>query len=170
MTNNTLADTIMTLPSDTDIVFSRTFAAPRDRVWAAWTQCEHLKHWWGPAGWDLPVCEMDLRPEGSWKYTMRGEMEGETMESHTMAVYTEVVAPEKLVYKDYFADASFQVMPGMPVATITVNFEAADGGTTVTTLTRYASKDDRDSIIDMGVEAGFRQTLERLVAHLKTMG
>lgn len=163
MSTNLLTETLFSLPSDTEIMFTRAFAAPRERVWAAWTECEHLAHWWGPQGWGLTHCKIDLRPQGRWTYTMRGEMHGETLESHGLAIYEAVVVPEKLEYKDYFTDASFEPMPGMPAAQITLLFEEGEGQTTVTSTTRYDSRASRDQVVEMGVEAGMRQTIDRLV-------
>ena len=58
-----------------ELYLERTFAAPRDKVWAAFTDCEHLKHWWGPNGWDLTHCTMDFREGGRWHYCMSGKDE-----------------------------------------------------------------------------------------------
>jgi uncharacterized protein YndB with AHSA1/START domain len=167
---NNLSTTTMTLPSDTEIVFTRTFNAPRTLVWDVWTQCEHLKNWWGPAEWELPTCEMDLRVGGHWKYCMRGPMpDGKTMESCGMATYQEIIAPEKLVYTDDFVDADFNPVEGMPQAQITVTFEEVDGKTVVTNTTRYNNKAERDSIIEMGVEAGTTQMLDGLDTYLASI-
>jgi uncharacterized protein YndB with AHSA1/START domain len=64
--------TRVTLPSDREIVVSRTFNAPRELVWQMWTMSEHLVHWWGPTNWTLPVSEMDFRVGGTWFYCMQG--------------------------------------------------------------------------------------------------
>ena len=72
MTTHEKTKTQLTLPSDREIVVSRTFDAPRRLVWQAWTKAEHLTQWWGPKGWTLPVCEVDFRPGGTWFYCMQG--------------------------------------------------------------------------------------------------
>lgn len=162
--------TVLTLPSDTEITITRTFNAPRSLVWDVYTQCEHLVNWWGPAEWSLPVCEMDLRVGGQWKYCMRGPMpDGEMMESCGLSTYQEIVPPEKLVHTDDFVDADFNPVEGMPQAQITVTFEEIDGKTTVSSVTRYSTKEERDQVLEMGVEEGTSQMLDKLEAYLKTL-
>lgn len=155
--------TQLTLPSDQEIVITRTFAAPRDRVWQMWTKAEHLQQWWGPEGWTLPVCELDFRPGGTWFYCMQGP---DGMQSCGKANYIEIEAPERIVYEDAFADAEGNLLEGMPVAHITLEFIAADNKTTVINTVRYPTKADRDKVIEMGMEAGIDQTLNRLEAYL----
>src|SRR3982750_3642882 len=92
--------------ADREITFEREFAAPRALVFKAWTDPRALEHWFGPAGWTLPVCEVDLRPGGVWRYCMRGP-KGE--ESWGRATYREIVEPERLVYTDSFSDAAGNV-------------------------------------------------------------
>ena len=100
-----------TLPSEREFVVERVFDAPRELVWQAWTEPEHLAHWWGPQGWTLPVCTVDFRPGGIWHYCMRGP-EGE--ESWGKATYREIVEPERIVYLDAFADEAGNPVEGMP--------------------------------------------------------
>lgn len=158
--NNT---TEMTLPSDTDILFTRIFNAPRTLVWKAYSQAEHLKNWWGPEGWTLPVCELDFKPGGKWVYAMQspdGEM------SHGGATYQEIVEPERIVYVDYFTDDKGNPLPDFPEAHITITFTESDGKTIMSCLTRYNTREERDAVLQMGVEQGFTETLDRLVKYL----
>ncbi|MCB0014607.1 MAG: SRPBCC domain-containing protein, partial [Anaerolineales bacterium] len=85
--------TQLTTPSEREMLVTRTFDAPRDLVWQMWTRAEHLKHWWGPDGWSLPICEIDFRPGGSWFYCMAGP---DDMQSCGKATYLEIAAPERL--------------------------------------------------------------------------
>lgn len=163
MTMSDNLKTEITLPSDREIVITRTFNAPRDLVWRMWTECEHLQHWWGPEGWTLPVCEMDFRPGGSWFYCMEGP---DGMKSCGRAGYLEIDAPEQIVYEDAFADADGRVAENMPVARIVLKFLDAGGKTTVVDTSRYPTKADRDKVIEMGMAAGVDQTLNRLEAYL----
>ena len=84
------------------LVLERTFDAPRDLVFAMFKEPEHLKHWWGPNGWDLPVCQMDFRPGGIWHYCMKcmdqNQSEFYGMESWGKAVYKDIDEPEKIIY------------------------------------------------------------------------
>ena len=80
---------------------SRVFDAPRDKVWRAWTEAERLKHWWGPKGFTVSYCKVDLRPGGMMHYCLRmpdgNEMWGKF-------VYREIVKPERLVWINSFSD------------------------------------------------------------------
>ena len=155
--------TQITLPSDKEILITRTFDAPRELVWQMWTMAEHLQQWWGPEGWTLPVCELDFRPGGTWFYCMQGP---DGMQSCGKATYLEIDAPERIVYEDAFADADGNPLEEMPVAHSTLKFVEADGKTTVINTVRYPTKADRDKVIEMGMEAGIDQTLNRLEAYL----
>lgn len=163
MSTNEQSSTGMTLPSAREIRFTRTFDAPRELVWQMWTQAEHLRKWWGPQGWTVPVCEVDLRPEGTWHYCMAGP---DNMESWGLAVYHEIVAPERLVYTDYFSDAEGNRLDTLPSGHVTVEFSEQDGRTWMVNTTSYPTQADRDKVLEMGVEPGMNDTLDRLVAAL----
>jgi uncharacterized protein YndB with AHSA1/START domain len=160
--------TRLTLPADKEILITRTFDAPRELVWQMWTTADHLRHWWGPQGWTLPVCELDFRPGGSWFYCMQGP---DGMRSCGKATYLEIDSPIRIVYEDAFVDANGNPFEDMPVAHVTLKFAEAGGKTTVTNSVRYATKADRDKVIEMGMEAGIDQTFNRLEAYLaQTLG
>lgn len=153
--------------SDRELVVSRTFAAPRELVWQAWTQCEHLREWWAPAGWSVPVCKMDFRVGGTWHYCMKGPMpDGSVLESWGLTVYQEIVAPERIVALDQFADAEGNVSPEMPKMLNTITFTAADGQTQVTSHSEFAAAEDLETIIQMGMEEGMAQSWDQLDDHL----
>ncbi|MEZ4657816.1 MAG: SRPBCC domain-containing protein [Caldilineaceae bacterium] len=153
--------------SDREFVVSRTFNAPRALVWQTWTDCAHLKHWWGPTGWTLPVCKLDFRPGGVWHYCMKGQMpDGSEMESWGRALYQEIVEPERIVYEDAFSDAEGNVAEGMPQMVITLIFEERNGQTNVISRTEFASAADLEAVIKMGMEEGLAQTWDRLAEHL----
>ncbi len=166
MTKSKTAATQMTLPSDTEIGFTRTFDAPRELVWQMYTHAEHLVNWWGPKGWTLPVCELDFRVGGTWFYCMQGPPEADNMQSCGKATFQEIIAPEKIVYTDVFTDGEGNPMDGMPEMLITVNFLADSSKTTVSSITRFDSKETRDKVIEMGVEEGLSQSWDRLEAEL----
>src|SRR5688500_8117613 len=85
---------ILSTPSDREIVISRVFNAPRRLVWDAWTKPEYVARWFGAVGWTVPVCEIDLRPGGTYRYVMRS---AEGQEVTMRGVYRGVVPPERLV-------------------------------------------------------------------------
>ena len=155
--------TQVTLPSDQEILITRTFDAPRELVWQMWTKAEHLQHWWGPEGWTLPVCEVDFRPGGTWLYCMQGP---DGMQSCGKATYLEIEAPERIVYEDAFVDADGNVFEEMPVGHSLLKFVEEGGKTTVMNTVRYPTKTDRDKVIEMGMEAGIDQTFNRLEVYL----
>lgn len=119
-----------TRPNDTELVADRVIDAPRDLVWAAHTQCEHVKKWLlGPEPWQMPVCEIDLRPGGKWRYVY----EGPDAPSFTMSgEYREIQGPERIV--------NTESMDGSPVATLnTMTLTEQDGRTLVHTVVEYPS-------------------------------
>jgi uncharacterized protein YndB with AHSA1/START domain len=150
------------LPSEREIVITCSFAAPRSLVFEAWTKPEHLANWWGPRGFTIPEYEMDLRPGGAYRYVMQGP-DGSRYPSK--GEYREIVPPERLVYTDAFD------IKGMPSheSVVTVTFAEQDGGTFLTAHTLYNSAESRDAVLEMGVEAGITETLERLAEYLTQM-
>ncbi len=153
-------------PSDTEIQFVRAFAGDIAQLWAMWTQAEHLRQWWGPIGWTAPVCEVDFRPGGAWFYCMQDP--GGNRYCGKM-VYEEIDAPRRFTAKDVFTDEEGNVNTDMPEGHVSFTFAEADAITTVTSVSRYASKELRDRIIEMGVEAGLNQTLDRLANYLASL-
>jgi uncharacterized protein YndB with AHSA1/START domain len=143
-------------PSDREIVITRFFDAPRARVFAAWTQAEHVAHWWDPSGAPLASCEIDLRPNGAFRWVHRAA----AGEGHAFAgVYLEIAAPERLV----LAVRMFASSPD-PIATLLF---AEDGNRTKLTITMACkTKQDRDALLQMRVDSGTAQTLENLAAYL----
>ena len=82
-------------------IISRVFDAPRERVWKAWTDAAQLKHWWGPQGFKVHTCKVDLRPGGMFLYGMTAP-DGSDMWGRF--IYREIKAPEKLVFIVSFSD------------------------------------------------------------------
>jgi uncharacterized protein YndB with AHSA1/START domain len=151
---------------DRVLTLTRTFDAPRERVFAAFSQCEHLEHWWGPSGWTLPVCEMDFRPGGTWYYCMGGP-DGEN--ACGLMTYHEIVAPERIVATDGFADEEGNLLEEMPRMRNTLIFREQDGQTTLTNQVQFASAADLEKVLDMGMMEGITQTFDRLDAYLETL-
>ena len=90
------------------LVITRIFDAPRELVWKAWTNCEHLKRWWGPEHFTAPACKIDLRVGGKYLFCMRSP---QGQDYWSTGVYREIVAPSRLAYTDNFADAQGNVVP-----------------------------------------------------------
>ncbi|MFB5760442.1 SRPBCC domain-containing protein [Paenibacillus medicaginis] len=153
-----------------EIFVERTFDAPRELVFKAFTEAEHLKHWWGPRGWELTVCNIDFRPGGVWHYCMKcmdpnqGDFYG--VESWGKALYHEIVQGEKIVYSDYFSDAEGNTSDDMPATESTLTFIEQDGKTKVVNRAVYASADAVKTVIDMGMEQGLTETWDRLAEYV----
>jgi len=146
-----------------DIVMTRVFDAPRPLVWDAHTKPELVKRWLlGPEGWTMPVCEIDLRVGGKYRYVWK-----KTAGGHEMGmggVFREVAAPERLVATEKFDDAWY---PGEAIDTTVL---ADQGGKTKLTLTvSYESREARDGVLagpmSGGMEAGYNR-LDDLLASL----
>lgn len=146
-------------PSDQELVIERVFNAPRALVFEAFSKCEHLTHWWGVAGWTLPVCKLDFRPGGEWLYCMRGPR-GE--ESWGKAFYHEIVQPERIVYTDYFADKDGKPNEKAPAPLVTLTFVALEGKTRLVNHARYGSAADLNTVLKMGLMEGIKETFDRL--------
>jgi uncharacterized protein YndB with AHSA1/START domain len=155
------------------LFLEREFNAPRELVFQAFTQAEHLKHWWGPKGWTLPVCHVDFRVGGVWHYCMKCEDKNQGdfygMESWGKSVYREIIVPEKIVAVDYFSDAEGNEAPNMPATIVTLEFIETENGTKVINRGEYASAEDVQKVMDMGMLQGVTETWDRLAQHLESI-
>ncbi|MCU1383021.1 MAG: Activator of Hsp90 ATPase 1 family protein [Acidobacteria bacterium] len=143
----------VTLPSERDIVITRRFAAPRTVVFEAWTSPGHVAQWWDPNGLPLTVCEIDLRPNGRFRFVTHGS------NAHPFTgVYREIAPPARLV----FATPS----PSGAESVGTLVFSESDGTTTLTLTITCESRADRDALLEMRVDAGTARTLDNLDAYL----
>jgi uncharacterized protein YndB with AHSA1/START domain len=155
-----------TVPATTDreIVITRVLDAPRELVFKAWTDPQHVVHWWGPKGFTTTIHEMDVRPGGVWRHTMHGP-DGTNYPNES--VFIEVVKPERIVYsngggKKGDPGAQFQA---------TWTFEAQGDKTKLTLRMVFPSAADRDRVVKVyGAIEGANQTLGRLERHLPMVG
>ena len=142
----------VTTPTDREIVLTRVFAAPRHLVWDAFTKPELLKRWFGPRGWSLLVCEVDLRVGGGFRFVLRGP---DGQEMGMRGVYREIVPPERSVHMESFDD-----YPGE--SQVTAVMVEAGGKTTLTVTVLYPSKEIRDAVIQSGMEHGAAESYDKL--------
>jgi uncharacterized protein YndB with AHSA1/START domain len=154
-----IGETTFTLPSDREIEITRVFDAPRELVFDALTNPEHVPHWFGLRDWTLPVCEIDLRPGGRWRYVMRGP---DGQEMGMSGVYREIERPERLVYTESFDDFAGETIN-------TGTLVEQDGKTTFTATILYESKEQRDAVIETGMQRGAAVTYDRLAEHLASL-
>jgi uncharacterized protein YndB with AHSA1/START domain len=142
----------------------RVFKAPRERVFAAFTQCEHLMHWWGTHEWPIVHCDMDFRVGGSWHYAMRETVTGN--ESWGLMLFDEITSPEFIRYRDVFSDANRTINTELPETASTLHFYADGNKTRVVSRSVYSSETALKQVLDMGMEQGLRETWDRLDTYL----
>ena len=151
---------IITTPTDREISIVKEFDAPRPLVFDAHTRPELLKRWFGPHDWRMEVCEVDLRPGGSWHYLMRGPG-GATM--HLRGTYLEILAPERIVSTESNVDcearAEYESLGRLV-------FVEQAGRTTVTNTICFPTREVRDSVLSTGMARGVGEGLDRLTALL----
>jgi uncharacterized protein YndB with AHSA1/START domain len=153
----------VTTPSDREIVLTRAFDAPRDLVFEAWTNPEHVRQWWGPRSSTMVLCEAEVRPGGSWRYVSTAE---DGAEVPFAGVYREITPPERLVYTEMYDVEPFN--SGDP-AVNTVTFTEEGGRTLVTVTTVYPTKEVRDFVLGTGMEVGAAESYDRLAERLATL-
>lgn len=140
---------------DREIVITRHFDAPRDLVWDAYTRPELTQRWLGVfGGWTLPVCEMDLRVGGTYRYEWHGAA-GQRMGAG--GVIREVVPNEKIVLTEKFDDPWYE-----GEALNTVEFATVAGGTRLTMTLRYATRATRDNVLKSPMETGLAASFDKL--------
>jgi uncharacterized protein YndB with AHSA1/START domain len=154
-------------------VIKRTFNAPLDRVWKAWTEPEQMAQWWGPKGFTADVKTLDLKPGGLFHYRMESP-QGQEMWGRM--VFREIVPKERLVLINSFSDETggltrHPLHEGWPLQMhTTITFAETDGKTTVTVeWVPYEASDAEREIFEKGrdsMQAGWTGTFEKLEAHL----
>jgi uncharacterized protein YndB with AHSA1/START domain len=153
----------ITTPTDREIAMTRVFDAPRQLVSDALTKPELVKQWLlGPPGWTMPVCEIDLRVGGAYRYVWRRDSDGTEMGMG--GVYREIVAPERVVATEKFDEAWY---PGEALGT-TVLVEHGRK-TTLTQTVLYQSREARDGVLKSGMERGVAASYDRLAGLLVSL-
>jgi uncharacterized protein YndB with AHSA1/START domain len=149
--------------AEREIVIERVFDAPRELVWRAWTDPEHVKHWWGPKGFDNQSCASDLRVGGRFQLEMRAP-DGNVYPC--IGTFREIRKPERLVY-DGEATEGHPCGAGIPPhATVTVSFAEQDGQTRLTLHTRFASAERKQAASDARFVVSWNEALDRLADQL----
>lgn len=151
--------TTFSTPSDREIMMTRVFDAPRELVFNAYTDPRAIAQWWGPRAYTTVVDQLDLRPGGTWRFINRN---AEGVEFGFRGEYREIVPPERLV-----STFEFEGMPGH-VALNTAIFEEHDGKTTVTATSLFETVEDRDGMLNSGMESGARESWDRLAEYLQS--
>jgi uncharacterized protein YndB with AHSA1/START domain len=158
----------VSLPSDTEVRVTRDFKAPRQLVWDAHTRPEIIQRWMlGPPGWSMPVCEMDLRPGG--KYRWRWRSDENSQEFGFFGEFLEVEAPAQLSHSEYYDPGDMAEEPGGDMdasqpAIVHNTFTETNGVTTLVTVMKFATKEIRDAAVSTGMTDGMEMGYARLDA------
>lgn len=150
------------------LIVERSFNAPRELVFEAFSSPSHLESWWGPAGWKTEIRTFEFEPGGTWHYKMtcvdkdQGDYYG--MESWGKSTFIDIDPTERIVYTDAFSDADGHVNPDMPVMTITNEFIDIPGGTLFISRSEFPNEEALQQVVDMGAVEGFSSQLDRLDA------
>lgn len=151
----------VTLPSDSEVQVGRSFQAPRALVYRAFTEPDLVRQWMlGPPGWSMPVCDMDLREGGSYRWRWRSNDDGS--EFGFVGTFREVLPPSRLVHTEAFDPGTVGDVHPMGEAIVTVTFDEHDGVTTVTSLIDFGSKEARDAAVATGMTDGMEQSYQLL--------
>jgi uncharacterized protein YndB with AHSA1/START domain len=145
----------MTTPSDREIRLTRLFDAPRALVFEAMHTPEHVKQWWGclAEGYSVPVCEIDLRPGGAWRFVNRLP-NGKEVAFH--GVYREIAPPERVVNTEIFEE-----YPDVE-SVVTTTLAEEKGKTRLTVTAAYPSVEVRDMVLKSGMDRGAALSYDRL--------
>jgi uncharacterized protein YndB with AHSA1/START domain len=143
----------VTLPTDTQILITREFDAPKHLVWKAYTTPDLIARWWGGSHGKVTSAEVDLRVGGSWRYVLAAN-EGFEVAFH--GEFREISAPDRLVNTEIYEGAP----EGLGVVTTTLT--EAGGRTTLTQLCDYGDKTVRDAVIESGMEGGMQESMDAL--------
>jgi uncharacterized protein YndB with AHSA1/START domain len=154
---------------DQELLITRILDAPRESVWKAWTDPDLMKRWWGPKGFTSPYCKIDLRIGGKFLYCMQSP---EDKDYWSTGIYREIIAQERIVFSNSFADEKGNVVPATQYGMssdfplemlVTVTFEEIEGKTKLTlSHVGIPSGADRD-----GANVGWNQSLDKLAEGLR---
>ena len=144
---------VVTLPTETQILITREFDAPKHLIYKAWTTPELIKRWWHAKRGKVTVADVDLRVGGTWRWVLVTEGGFEVV---FHGEYREIVTNERLVYTEVYEGAP----EGEAVDTMT--FTEQRGRTSLTILMQFTRQEHRDAVIDSGMEAGMQDAMDLL--------
>ena len=157
----------VTQPSDREVQVTRSFKAPRSLVYRAHTEPDLVKQWMlGPPGWSMPVCEMDVRVGGTYRWRWKSNTDAQEFGFH--GTFREVQAPSKIVHTEAFDPGTVGGPHPQSEALVTTTFTEDGGITTLTTVIDFGSKDTRDAAVATGMTDGMEQSYQLLDGLLNT--
>jgi uncharacterized protein YndB with AHSA1/START domain len=159
MTNSGRA--VVTLPTETQLVITREFDAPKHLVFKAWTTPELIKRWWGGDRGEVTIAEVDLRVGGKWRYVM---MANGGFEVAFHGMYREIVPNERVV-----STQVFELVPDVE-AVSTDTFTEDEGRTTLTIQVDHPNQESRDAHVNSGMEGGMNEAMDHLDMVLASLG
>lgn len=145
------------------LTFVAEFAAPPERVWQVWEDPRQLERWWGPPTWPATFDRHELQPDGRSAYYMTGP-DGEKAHGWWRTVVID--PPRRLEFDDGFADENAIPNDGMPVTRTVVTLESTASGTRMTTVSHFASIEQLEQLIEMGMQEGMQQAMGQIDAIL----
>jgi uncharacterized protein YndB with AHSA1/START domain len=149
---------VVTLPTETQILITRGFDAPKHLVYRAYTEPDLIERWWSGERGKVTSVDVDLRVGRTWRYVM---LANEGFEVAFHGTFREIVPNERLVTTEIFEGAPVE-NEDVEAAVNIVTFEEDDGRTTLTTLVECHSREVRDAIIDSGMEGGMQEAMDKL--------
>ena len=160
----------VTMPSDREVKVTRSFKAPRTLVFRAYTEPALVRRWMlGPPGWSMPVCEMDVRVGGDYRWRWRSD--SDSQEFGFFGTFREVQPPSRLVHTEkYDPGSGGDSYPTGGEALVTTTFAAEGGITTMTTVIDFGSKEARDAAVKTGMTDGMEQSYQLLDRLLQQPG
>jgi uncharacterized protein YndB with AHSA1/START domain len=151
----------VTLPSEREVKVVRSFKAPRALVYRAYTEPQLVKRWLlGPPGWTMPVCEMDVRVGGRYRWRWRSDKDGS--EFGFTGTFREVQPASRLVHTEAYDPGTLGDEYPQKAAIVTITFTEEGGVTTLTSLIDFGSKEARDAAISTGMTDGMEQSYQLL--------
>lgn len=145
--------TLITTPSDREVTLTRVFDAPSQVVFDALTKPELLRRWYGPTGWTLSVCEIDLRVGGAWRFVVR-RPDGKAIGQ--LGIYREIESPQRIVNTEAWED--WDAGECLVTTLLTEN----EGWTTLQSTILFPSKEVRDTVVKAGLEHGASESYDKL--------
>jgi uncharacterized protein YndB with AHSA1/START domain len=155
------SDAKLLLPSDREIVIVRAFQARKDSVFEAWSKPEHVRRWYVCSTMTMPVCEIDFRAGGKWRWVQRDPASG--TDHPISGEYREITRADRLVFTE-----RYEPVP-QSEHLVTLTFEERNGVTTLTHHILHASKENRDGHLQSGMDRGLPDLFARLDAVLDSM-
>lgn len=150
---------------DREISITRTFQAPRELVFEAWTNPKHVVHWWGPTGFTNTIHEMNVKPGGIWRFIMHGP---DGTDYPNKIIFKEVIKPKRLTFDHGWDVEDFYKDPRL--FEVEVNFEEKGKATEVLMKMVFKTKEVKDEVVEKyGAIEGNKQTMNKLEEYLKTM-